>query len=376
MRKLHMFYHINLENNSAGGIISFIRGLVLELDKRMPLTYYTMRYPDCEDRHYRVEEVFLKRMHKNPNIKGRIPNNLVYLICVFWFMLRHRFGVNDILFFNRMDHTLPVVLFQRRARKVMIIHGSSRFDKEHFGKARLRRWFNKVSESMALRDFDDIILVSQDGYEFYVDQYPQYKKKIRFIPTYFNQSLFKQKESIEELEENVLRYLYFGRFVKQKGCVFFKEYFEKLNAEGVAFQATMIGEGELGELFEGIDNVTVIETVTQEALLAFLKEKVILLMFSRWEGMPLSLLEALSTGTPAITSDAGEMKYIIENGVNGYHFKDIPSSYDDILRVSRDINAAYWSYSQQSAVSVQRYSLENVAASYTDLLLKGDAYEG
>ena len=375
MKKLHMFFHINLENNSAGGILNFLRGLILELDKKIDITYYTMRYPEFGDERYSINQVVLKHMNKNPNEKGLIAHNLVYLLCLSKYLLLHRFGHEDILFFNRIDNVLPAVFFQRKPRKILIIHGSSQFVKNEFEQSSLKRHFNKISEKLAFKFFDDIILVSQDGPGYYAELYPKYKDKIKFIPTYVDQRLFQKKSVVDVEEDNQLSYIYFGRFVKQKGCEYFREYFEMLNRKGVNYQATMIGEGELAYLFEDLDNVNVVGTVTQEKLLDYLNQKVILLMFSRWEGMPLTLLEALSTGTPAITSDAGEMKFIMCNGQNGYHFADIPSNYENILRMSKKINRDYWGYSERSVLSVKEYSIENVTHKYFDLLLKEKPYE-
>ncbi len=374
MKKLSVFYHININNNSAGGIINFLRGLIIELDKKMDLTYYTMNYQsDSYENSHGVKEVFLKTMKKNPNIKGRIPNNLIYLLNVTKFLLLKRFTSEDILLFNRIDHTLPAILFQRRPRKILIIHGSSKFDKAHFGKSYIRIWFNKLSEKLAIKYFDEIILVSQDGYEYYVKEYPSHKDKFQFIPTYVNREVFKKEVlTVSPTDEDEkLTYIYFGRFVRQKGCVFMKEYFDFLDSKEVDYRALMIGEGELGYMFENSQRVKVIKTLTQKDLVKYLNKKNILIMFSRWEGMPLTLLEALSTGTPAITSNAGEMKYIMKNAYNGFHFEDIENSYEEILKSSLEIYSNYDFYSNNSQESIKNYSIENVVDRYYELLSKG-----
>ena len=323
MKKIHVFYHINLGNNSAGGIISFLRGLLKEISETTELHYYCMDYGqesllDLSS----INEIYLKKMNNHPNQKKRIPNNLYYLFYLSLFMLKKRFNKEDYLIFNRIDHVLPAVYLQKAAKKILIVHGSSQFDKAYFGKSIIKRWFMQFSEKKAFSAFSRIVLVSKDAYTYYIQKYPQYKDKIVFIPTFVDTDIFKVNlNQIKEYKDSQLNYIYIGRFVKEKGMNELKEYFDFLDRKNISYRATLIGEGELENLFSSNPKIEIIHTVPQTKLVEYLQSSAILLMFSHFEGMPLTLIEALASGTPAICSKAGEMKYIVTNNYNGYTFK-------------------------------------------------------
>ena len=49
-----------------------------------------------------------------------------------------------------------------------------------------------------------------------------------------------------------------------------------------------------------------------------LKQADIFMLISDWEGLPLSILEAMRAGLPVIASDVGGVKEAVEDDVNGF----------------------------------------------------------
>lgn len=76
-----------------------------------------------------------------------------------------------------------------------------------------------------------------------------------------------------------------------------------------------------------------------------------------YEGMPVTIIEAFSVGTPVVTSKMGAMSSMIEHGVNGFHFRpgNPESLYEQVTAwfrltslqkecLRQEAQAAYWNY--------------------------------
>lgn len=373
MKKLNVFFHINLDDNSAGGIINFLRDLLKSIEEEWEINYYTLKYSEVFTmKGSNINQIFLKDMKLNPNKKMIIPHNLIYLWKLFLLMIKKKFTEKEILLFNRTDNTLPAILFQKKAKKVLIIHGSTNIGEAYNRTSLLKRNYNNFAEKMAIKKFDKIIFVAHDDLYYYQEKYFKYKEKFIWIPTFVDPFIFNndiEKKDYKK-EDTEIHYIYFGRFVKQKGMERLAEYLKYLDKNLVKYKMTLIGEGELRYLFEEMDNVEIIDTISQKEIVNYLRSKVILIMLSRWEGMPLTLIEALTTGTPAICSMVGEMKYIIKNGYNGYSFDLIDDSYNEIYKSSIKIWNNYYEFSLNSIDSTSDFLINTVVEKYNKLFLE------
>jgi glycosyltransferase involved in cell wall biosynthesis len=77
-----------------------------------------------------------------------------------------------------------------------------------------------------------------------------------------------------------------------------------------------IGDGPLRDQLSA-DNITVTGQVTRSEALQKLSQLSIYLQTSSWEGMPISLLEAMACELPVIVSDIPAHKNLVTDSVNG-----------------------------------------------------------
>lgn len=362
--KIKIFYHINLESNSAGGIINFLRGLCEKINEDYDLEYISMKYETQSNMLKKsLNTRYLKTISHSPNKKKVLPNNLVYLFYLIKYNYKNRFNSDELLIYNRADHILPGIWFQKKNPKILIVHGSSEFDQIYYSKYSIKKWFALYSEKVAVKKFDNVVLVSEDAYKYYIKQYEPYKSKFIYIPTFVDQTIFDDQSIVKSKK---LEFIYVGRFVKEKGMFELKEYIAFLNNQHISARFTIVGEGELEYLFEDYSNVDIINTVKQRDLITLLKGK-ILLMFSHYEGLPLALIEAMSVGTPAITSSVGGMQYIMHHQNNGYQFNNVLAQFDEIYEASCDIYLNYETYSQNAMDSIVDFTLIEVYSKYRSL---------
>jgi glycosyltransferase involved in cell wall biosynthesis len=117
--------------------------------------------------------------------------------------------------------------------------------------------------------------------------------------------------------------VFVGNFVEQKGVEDLGEALNELAEMGIAFRATLVGEGPLqAEVEEQVhelgDRVRFYGFVPHPQLPAVLGAADLFMMPSRREGVGLLVcLEALSSGVPVLATDAGGLPEIVRDGVNG-----------------------------------------------------------
>lgn len=104
-----------------------------------------------------------------------------------------------------------------------------------------------------------------------------------------------------------------GRICYQKNPTLFNEIAKKL--PGIHF--IWIGDGELrGDLTS--ENIEVTGWVDRTTAIKYAVNADIFLLTSRWEGMPISLLESMYMKKVCVVSDVIGNRDVIENSVNGY----------------------------------------------------------
>ena len=113
-----------------------------------------------------------------------------------------------------------------------------------------------------------------------------------------------------------------GRLSEEKGVRHLIEALEGINASGVPVKALIIGDGpqrkELEDLAKarGVDDMVVFAGFQSE-IDDWLPAIDIFALPSLTEGTPMSLLEAMAHGIPAVASGVGGVPQVIESGKNG-----------------------------------------------------------
>jgi glycosyltransferase involved in cell wall biosynthesis len=139
-------------------------------------------------------------------------------------------------------------------------------------------------------------------------------------------------------------YLFIGRLSPEKGVDILLA-----AAKRYDFKLEIIGDGELRSLVEkhchDNPNIKFWGFQNKDLILERLKKSRALLFSSVcYEGLPMTVLEAFSTGTPVISSDIGNINEIITNGYNGLHFKTKNS--EDLADKIKDFDENHLKYQQ------------------------------
>ena len=151
-------------------------------------------------------------------------------------------------------------------------------------------------------------------------------KTIEYIANGVDVSGHWPKKDVELNTTDPMKVVFSGRVEnRQKGANLLPDIVKAVNATGAKIQLNIIGDGpdlkSLREAFGnyGIANVSFYGSLTHNEALKVLGKNDVLIMPSFFEGMPISLLEAMANGlVPLVSNLPGSTDLIVQNKINGY----------------------------------------------------------
>ena len=175
----------------------------------------------------------------------------------------------------------------------------------------------KFGEKVAAKYADEIIVLSAGVQKYFMDTYG---RKTVFIPNGVNKPILRNPQLIKEkygLDKDEY-ILFLGRLVPEKGITYLIEAFKGVTTE----KKLVIAGGssdtdafmqELKKLAEGDDRIAFTGFVQGQMLEELYSNAYLYTLPSDLEGMPLSLLEAMSYGNCCLTSDIAECAEVVED---------------------------------------------------------------
>ena len=175
----------------------------------------------------------------------------------------------------------------------------------------------RFGEKAAAKYADEIIVLSEGVQKYFADTY---KRKTVFIPNGVNRPILRGPQLIKEkygLDKDEY-ILFLGRLVPEKGITYLIEAFKRVTTN----KKLVIAGGssdtdafmqELKKLAEGDDRIVFTGFVQGQMLEELYSNAYVYTLPSDLEGMPLSLLEAMSYGNCCLTSDIAECAEVVED---------------------------------------------------------------
>lgn len=203
-------------------------------------------------------------------------------------------------------------LFGKRC--VATIHG---LDHQRAKWGKLASTYIMLGEKCAVKFADEIIVLSE-GVQKYFEE--TYGRKTRFIPNGVNRPEIKPAELITEkyglTKDSYI--LFLGRLVPEKGIRYLIEAFKDVQTDKklvIAGGSSDTDEfaNELKGLAKGDDRILFTGFVQGQELEELYSNAYVYTLPSDLEGMPLSLLEAMSYGNCCIVSDISECTEVVED---------------------------------------------------------------
>lgn len=273
------------------------------------------------------------------------------------------FGKFDVVHFHAEGPAFMCWLPKLLGKKVVVtIHGLD-WQREKWGG--FASWYLKQGERNAVKWADRIIVLSKGNLSYFRKEY---NRETFYIPNGVNRPVYKEPEKIGEtfgLQRNEY-ILFLGRLVPEKGLKYLIEAFKQLkthkklviaggSSDTDGFEARMRGlsdkDGRI--IFTGFVQGRMLEELYSNAYIYVLP--------SDLEGMPLSLLEAMSYGNCCLVSDIPECTEVVEDKAVVFKRGDIEDLRRKLQQLCDDSAMAEAFRTVSSAFICRKYSWEDTA---------------
>jgi glycosyltransferase involved in cell wall biosynthesis len=192
------------------------------------------------------------------------------------------------------------------------------------------------------------------------------------VPTKVNDEIKKYKK-----DNNTRILINLARFQPVKRQPLLAHVASRLSKEGYNFTLLFIGNTKTEDMVSEVEvlNCPDIYILGEKRNpLEYLKIADAYCLCSSYEGLPISLIEALGTGTVPVFTPVGGVVDLIEDGVNGFLSKDISEEayYVALQRFLNMTNEAMTTMKQKAIKTYSPYSMTQCAQKYIMLFNKND----
>ena len=320
--KVAMIGHKRIPSRE-GGIEIVVEELSIRMAKKgIEVTCYNRKGKHALDKSQKVNHI---KEYKGVKLKSVLTidmKGLAAMTSSFFGAIKILFSKNNIVHFHAEGPCamIPIIKFFSKKKIIVTIHGLD-WQRAKWGGFATK--YIKFGEKMAAKYADEIIVLSENVKKYFKDTY---NRETNFIPNGVNKPDIKDvdiiKDKFDLAKDSYI--LFLGRLVPEKGIHYLIEAYNKINTDKKLVIAG--GSSDTDTYFNELkekakDNTNIIFTgfVQGEELEELYSNAYIYVLPSDLEGMPLSLLEAMSYKNCCLTSDIPECKTVMDD--NGVTFK-------------------------------------------------------
>ncbi|MCD8380789.1 MAG: glycosyltransferase family 4 protein [Lachnospiraceae bacterium] len=297
----------------------------------------------------------------------------------FFAAVKAAFGKYDVIHFHAEGPCFWMwipALFRKKC--VATIHGIDH--KREKWKSGLGSRYIKIGEKMAVRFASEIIVLSRGVQDYFRETY---ERKTVFIPNGVSRPEVREAKEITERfglrKDDYI--LFLGRVVPEKGLRYLIEAYQGLKTD----KKLVIAGGssdtdefmkELREMAGKNENVIFTGFVAGRLREELYSNAYVYVLPSDLEGMPLSLLEAMSYGNCCVASDIEECAEVVEDKAVVFRQSDVGELRGKLQELCEDDEAVKRYKKEAIAFICAKYSWEDVAKvtinAYRQVLLQTD----
>lgn len=229
--------------------------------------------------------------------------------------IRASFGKYDIVHIHAEGPAFMCWLPKRMGKKVVVtIHG---LDHKRAKWGKTASAYIMMGEKNAVKYADEIIVLSESVQEYFRNIY---KRETVYIPNGVSYPEFRNDQCIKDrfgIKKDSY-FLFLGRIVPEKGVKYLIEAFKEVNTDRKLVIAG--GSSDTDDFMEEMKRISADDNrilftgfIQGEIYKSIFSNAYVYILPSDLEGMPLSLLEAMSYGNCCLVSDIPECVDVVEN---------------------------------------------------------------
>lgn len=339
--KIAMIGHKRIPSREGG-----VEIVVEELSTRMAKLGYDVTVYNRGGKHVldKKQETKNLREYKGVKIKKLLTidkKGLAAMSSSFFGTFKILFSKADVVHYHAEGPCamIPIIKFLSRKRIIVTIHGLD-WQRAKWGGFATK--YIKFGEKMAVKYADEIIVLSENVRKYFKDNYG---RNTHFIPNGVNKPMLLKANKIKD-RYNLSKdsyVLFLGRIVPEKGIHYLVDAFNNVNTDKklvIAGGASDTNDyyQKLREKSKNNENIIFTGFVQGEELVELYSNAYIYCLPSDLEGMPLSLLEAMSYGNCCLTSDIDECSEVLEDKGVTFKKSDIIDLSNKLQKLCDDTN--------------------------------------
>lgn len=292
--------------------------------------------------------------------------------------IRAAFGKYDIVHFHSEGPAAMLwipKLFGKRC--IVTVHGLDH-EREKWGG--FAKKYILLGEKTAVKYADEIIVLNKDTQDYF---WNRYHRKTHLIPNGVEKMKICPPKQIAEkygLEKDGYL-LFLGRIVPEKGLWYLIEAFKNIDTQKrlvISGGSSDTGEfmREIKSLAKGDSRILFTDFVEGEILEELYSNAYLYVLPSDLEGMPLSLLEAMSYGNCCVVSDIAECTEVVEDKAVVFPKGNVKALQETLQRLVDD-ESIVQKYKDGAAEFIcAKYDWDNVVEKTLELYRGGEKEEG
>ena len=334
-----MFGHKRIPSREGG-----IEVVVEELSTRMVKLGHQVTCYNRGGHHVSGKEFDGERLHEYKGVKLKTVSTinrqgLTAVSSSFFAALASAFGRYDVVHIHAEGPAAMCWIPKLFGKRVVVtIHGLD-WQREKWKNGFGSKYIH-LGEKMAVKFADEIIVLSKGVQEYFQKTHG---RKTLFIPNGVNRPVLRKADLIKNKfgidKDGYL--LFLGRIVPEKGLRYLIEAYKELHTN----KRLVIAGGssdtddfmqEIQTLAAGDDRIIFTGFVTGQTLEELYSNAYLYLLPSDLEGVPLSLLEAMSYGNCCVVSDIAECSEVVEDKAVTFQKSNVQDLKEKLQRLCDD----------------------------------------